>query len=122
MKYEFEKVMDGISKYINNEIYSEMNDWQEFMARVMIGRIINNHEEVKEMLVNNGYIRTFGIIDSSGMVDVESLASDIKREIERKEKITFNLPLFGTYTFKPMDVDVLYRTITGKEMMNNEIN
>ena len=122
MKYEFEKVMDGISKYINNEIYSEMNDWQEFMARVMIGRIINNHEEVKEMLVNNGYIRTFGIIDSSGMVDVDSLASDIKREIERKDKITFNLPLFGTYTFKPMDVDVLYRTITGKEMMNNEIN
>lgn len=122
MKYEFEKVIDGLSKYINDEIYAGMNDLQEFAARVMVGRIINNQENVKEMLINNGFIRTFGIVDAEGMVDVESLANDIKREIARKEKITFNVPMFGRMTFKPSDVDMLYQNITGEELINNAVN
>lgn len=122
MKYEFEKVIDGMSKYINDEIYSSMNDLQEFAARVIVGRIINNQENVKEMLINNGFVRTFGVIDAEGMVDVDSIAGDIKREIARKEKITFNIPMFGRMTFKPTDVDMLYRHITGEELTNNAIN
>ena len=122
MKYEFEKVIDGLSTYINNEIYSGMNDWQEFTARVMLGRFLNNQENVKDMIMNNGFIRTFGIVDSEGMVDLDSLVEDIKREITRKEKITFNIPIFGKYTFTPSDVDVLYYTITEKELSKNEIN
>ena len=122
MKYEFEKVIDGMSKYINDEIYSSMNDLQEFAARVIVGRIINNQENVKEMLINNGFVRTFGVIDAEGMVDVDSIAGDIKREIARKEKITFNIPMFGRMTFKPTDVDMLYRHITGEEMTNNASN
>lgn len=122
MKYEFEKVIDGLSKYINDEIYAGMNDLQEFAARVMVGRIINNQENVKEMLINNGFIRTFGIVDAEGMVDVESLANDIKRELSRKEKITFNVPMFGKMTFKPSDVDMLYQNITGEELINNAVN
>ena len=122
MKYEFEKVIDGMSKYINDEIYAGMNDLQEFAARVMVGRIISNQENVKNSLINNGFIRTFGIIDEEGMVDVDSLATDIKREVGRKEKITLNIPMFGKMTFKPSDVDVLYKTITGEELTDNEDN
>ena len=73
MKCELGKVIDGISKYIDSEMYSGMNDLQEFAARVLIGRVITNKDNVKEYLVNNGFIRTFGIIDGDGMVDVEGL-------------------------------------------------
>lgn len=121
-KYEFERVIDGLVQYINDELYSGMNDIQEFAARVLVGRVINNQEHIKETLVNNGFIRTFGVIDSDGMVDVVGITNDIKREIGRKEKITFDIPMFGKMTFRPSDVDALYRTITGEEMMMNEIN
>jgi hypothetical protein len=122
MKYEFEKVIDGISRYIDNEIYSGMNDLQEFAARVLLGRFIGNESNVKDMLINNGFIRTFGIIDADGMIDVESLMHDIKREISRKERITFAVPMFGRMTFVPSDVDNLYRTITGEELRTNDNN
>lgn len=118
MKYEFEKVMDGLLKYIDDYIYSSLNELQEFAARVMIGRLVNNKADLKEMLMNNGFIKTFGVIDEDGMIDVESIAEDIKREIERSEKITFTIPMFGKYTFMPCDIDVMYKTITGKEMKN----
>lgn len=114
--YTFEKTIDGIIKYINNELLGGMNDVQDFAARVFIGRVIENKEHIKNSLVNNGFIRTFGIIDSEGMVDIEGFAADIKRELARKGKITMDIPWFGKYTFTPADVDVLYKTITGEEM------
>lgn len=114
MKYELDKVLDGIAKYIDDEMYSRMNEFQEFAARVLVGRVLENKDEIKDSLVNNGYIRTFGIIDSDGMVDVEGLASDIKREISRKGKITFTIPMFGKITFVPSDVDELHQRIKGE--------
>lgn len=122
MKHEFEKVMFGIAKYIDKEVYPVMNDLQEFAARILVGRILNNQQAVKTALMNNGFIRTFGVIDSEGMIDVDELAKEIKNELSKKEKITFNIPMFGKLTFKPSDVDSMYYSITGKEMTLDEIN
>lgn len=120
IKCEFERVVDGLAQYINSELYSGMNDVQEFAARVLIGRVINNQEQIKHNLVNNGFIRTFGVIDGEGMVDIEGISNDIKREISRKDKITFNVPMFGKLTFRASDVDVMYHTITGEELVSND--
>ena len=103
---------------MDKEIYSGMNDLQELVARVIAGRIIGNEKNIKETIIHNGYLRTFGIIESDGMVDVKSLACDIKRELERKESISISLPMFGKWTFHPDDVDILYRSITGEELTN----
>ena len=113
MLYKFERVMDGIAKYINDEIYVGMNDLQELIARMAVGRIIDNGEQIKAALENNGVIRTLGIIDGEGMVDVDSLMKDIKKEIERKGSLVVSIPMFGKLTFKPSDADVLYKYITG---------
>lgn len=115
--YDFNKTVDGLAKYIDNELYAGMNDVQEFAARVFVGRILNNKNHIKELFINNGFFKSFGVIDSEGMVDLEGLAKDIKREIEKKEKITINVPFFGKYTFRPSDVDVLYKTITGEDFV-----
>ncbi len=119
MKYEFEKVIEGISKYINNNnLYSKMNDLQEMVARLAVGRVITNQATIKEALANNAFIRTFDIIDRDGMVDVDALAADIKREISRKEKLTINVPVIGKLTFVPADVDTLRNTIVEESGYN----
>ena len=116
MKYSFEKVINGLLTYIDSEIYGGMNDVQELVARLALARIINNQGSIKTYLMNNGMIRTFGIIDDEGMVDIENLARDLKNEISRKEKLTISIPMFGKMTFKPNDVNVLFKTITGQEL------
>ena len=113
MAYKFERVVDGIVKYIDNEIYPGMNDLQELVARLAVARIVNNEESIKKALENNGVIRTFGIIDGEGMVDIDSLIKDIKKEMERKGSLVVSIPMFGKLTFKSADVDVLYKYITG---------
>lgn len=111
MKQTFEKVIDGVSNYIDSNIYSGMNDLQEFIARIVVGRVIDNSAEIKSALANNGVIRTFGFIDEEGMIDVDHLMSDIKNEIRRKGEIHISIPMFGKLKFVPEDVDVLHRFI-----------
>lgn len=115
MLYKFERVVDGISRYIDAEIYSNMNDLQEIIARIAIGRLIGNEENIKNTLSNNGIIRTFGIIDGDGMVDVDALVADIKSAMQKKGKVEISIPMFGKMTFHPEDVDEMHRFIKGEE-------
>ena len=110
---EFNKVVDGLARYLNNNFYSKLNDWQEVLARIAVGRIIGNPEALKQSLMANGIVRTFAVMDSEGNVDLENLAKDLKREIERKGKISVEVRMFGKISFVASDIDEIYREITG---------
>jgi hypothetical protein len=111
MKYTVEKVIDGIARYIDNNIYTNMTDIQELVARLVVGRAIQNSEAFSDLLKSNGFIRTFGFVDSDGMVNVDLLAQDIKREIARKGALEISIPMYGKLKFVPEDVDVIRRCI-----------
>lgn len=111
MKVKFERVMDGINRYIDSEIYANLNDLQEMLARIVVGRINSSADNIKTMLMSNGFLKTLAIIDSDGMVDVDRLMQDIRKVIERKGSIEFNVPMIGKMKFTPADVDVLHNMI-----------
>ena len=110
---EFNRVIDGLARYMNNNVFAKMNDWQEIIARVAVGRLIGNPEMLKQNLMSNGIIKTFAVMDSEGNVDLEPLMRDLKREIERKGKLTVDIPMFGKMSFVASDIDDIYREITG---------
>lgn len=107
MKVRFEQVIDGANRYIAKEIYPGLNDLQEFAARVVVGRINNSADSIKTYLTSNGFIKTLGLIDSDGMVDIDQLLREVKQEIERKGFVQVTIPMLGKLTFKPSDVDAL---------------
>lgn len=111
MRIKFENVIDGINRYIDKEIYCNLNGVQEIMARFVVGRINQNAENLKSTFMNNGFLRTLCIVDSDGMVDAEQLLMDIRREIERKGILELEIPLIGKLRFTPEDVDVLKNEI-----------
>lgn len=114
MKVKFESVIDGINRYLDKEIYGNLNDLQEFVARLAVGRINQNSEAIKTALINNGLARTLCIVDSEGMVDIDSLSQDIKKEIDRKGSIQVEIPMIGKLTFRSVDVDVMRDLIIGR--------
>jgi hypothetical protein len=114
MKVSFETVVDGVNRYLDKEIYSGLNDVQEFMARLVVGRINQNMEAIKQNLLSNGFIKTLGFVDHDGMVDVDLVLHDVQREIERQGNLQIYIPMIGKITFKSEDVDVLRREITGR--------
>lgn len=113
MKVKFERVMDGINRYIDSEIYSNLNDLQEVLARIVVGRVNSSAENIKTALMNNGFAKTLCLIDSDGMVDIDRLMHDIRHEIERKGSIEFSVPMIGKMKFTAVDVDMLHNMIVG---------
>jgi hypothetical protein len=115
MLCNFEKVVNSVADWIGSALYPRMNDLQELVARMAIGRVLESEEKIKAALSGNGMLRTFGYINEEGMVDVDTLLADIRREIERKGKLVINIPWIGKITFTPDDVDSLKRHITEAE-------
>lgn len=110
----FDRVLNGIMKYIDREIFVNMTDWQEMLARIAISRLTGNSDNIKSMLITNPFMKTFAIIDENENVDVDGLYRDIKEQIRAKGKIEFSIPVFGTFRFTESDVDRLYSTIRGE--------
>jgi hypothetical protein len=106
-----ERVLNGIARYLDREIYAGMNNWQEAIARIAVSRMLNNKS--LENMINNPYMRTFAIIDAEGNVDVDGLYRDLRTYISNKGKIEIELPIFGKFTFTESDVDSLYNCIIG---------
>jgi hypothetical protein len=113
MSVSFEKVIDGINRYIDKNIYSNLNPTQEFLARIVVGRFNQNADTFKKNMMQNGFMKTLCIIDSEGMVDVDSLFCDIKREVERQNGLQIDIPYIGKLKFCVDDVDALKREIIG---------
>lgn len=111
MKVRFERVFDGINRYIDSEIYGKLNDFQEMIARIVVGRVNADSENIKTALMTNGFAKTLCLIDSDGMVDIERLLQDIRHEIDRKGSIEIEIPMIGKIKFTSGDVDVLYNMI-----------
>lgn len=108
----FEQILDGVARYLNKYLFSKMNDWQEVLARLAVGRIMESGT-LKQSLMANPYVRTFAVMDSEGNVELEPLMRDLRKEIEKKGKMTVDIPLFGKISFTGEDVTELYREITG---------
>lgn len=107
----FEKVVDGIARYVDAEIYSSMNDWQEIMARMAIGRILGNKETLKQKIMENPLLMSFVMLDAEGEMDVDKFLSDLKSVIAQKGGLRISIPLFGNLKFVETDVDHLRKYI-----------
>lgn len=108
---EFGKVISGIVRYIDKEIYPGMSEWQELMARIAVSRILSNEDAIKTAISSNTFLRTFSIVGEDGNIDVDGLARDLKVEISKKGKLEIELPIFGKFKFSESDVDRLYQEI-----------
>ena len=108
---DFEKTMQGIIAYIDKEILVRMNTLQEIVARIAISRVYDNRGNVKHSLMTNPVLKTFAFVDEEGNVDVVGITNDLKKQIARKGKLEFEIPMFGKFSFVESDVDVLHRYI-----------
>ena len=111
MSIEFNKVMDGIARYLDKEVYSGMNDVQEVVARIAVGRVLGNKDGVKNMLSANPIVKSLMVINDDGTVDIERILAELKAEISKKGSVSIQIPWFGKMKFVPEDVDRLHEEI-----------
>ena len=107
------KLMDGLVRYIDANIYSAMNDWQKLIAADVVSRAMQRVDKIAPIITDNTFVRALGYVDSEGNIDIDGISKKLKEYISQKGKIEIKIPLMPTYRFTADDVDVLRRTIGG---------
>lgn len=111
---EFEKVIDGIAKYIDRKICPNLSELQALGYRFMCAKVYRNLDAYKTFLTSNPFLKTFAIIDEAGNVDVDDLMETLKTAVAQKGSVKISIPLYGSFTFVAEDIDELHLTILGE--------
>ena len=107
--YEYNKVINGIATFIDEEILTSINGWQKWVLGSGIGIALSDAEELFNSLKNNELIKMLKIVDGD-KVNVDKIYKKLKKQA-KKSSITFNIPMIGTLTLKEEDVDKLKEII-----------
>lgn len=103
--YTSEQVLNGIVKYIDNEVLTKLDTKGKIFLGTGITIAMKNSSEVLSRVQNNEIVKTLGIVDENGQFDVELVAEHLKANASKYGKLQFNVPVVGTLTFTPEDVD-----------------
>lgn len=103
--YTSEQVLNGIVKYIDNEVLSKLDTKGKIFLGTGITIAMKNSSEVLNRIQNNEIVKSLGIVDENGQFDIELVAENLKENASKYGKMQFNVPIIGTLTFTPDDVD-----------------
>lgn len=108
--YEYNKVINGIAKYIDTEIVDKITGWQKWVIGSGVGIALSNATNTFNKLKENDFVKMLGIINKDDKIDVDKIYKEMKKQA-KKSAITFNAPLIGTMTLNEQDVDKIYELI-----------
>lgn len=109
--YGYDKVMNGIAKYIDNEIVDKIPGWKKWLVGSGIGMMLSNSNNIFEQIKNNEFVKLLNIIDDYDNIDVENIYKELKKQAQ-KGSVDVELPMIGSFRLNEQDVDKLYRFIT----------
>ena len=105
--YEYNKVINGIAKYIDYEIVEKISGWKKWVVGSGMGLALSNTTEVFNQLKNNEFVKMLGVIDKEDKVDVDKIYKEMKKQA-KKSSVTFDVPMLGPITLNEQDVDKIY--------------
>lgn len=111
--YDYNKVINGITKYIDTEIVDKISGWQKWIVGGAMGIALSNTTNVFNQIKNNEFIKMLGVIDKNDKIDVDKIYAEIKKQA-KKSAITFNAPIIGVLTLNEQDVNKIYEFIKGE--------
>lgn len=106
----YEKFVNGIVKFIDNEITPQMTGFKKLAFGVGSSIVLKKSGNIFNMIKDNQMIHALDILDNQNNIDIDML----KQELEAKmgdEKFPIEIPMIGTITFDKNDLNKLYSYI-----------
>lgn len=106
---KIEKVIDGLSKYIEDKMFPTMVNWQRVTARIFIVRAKKNPKMVSRLMP---ILDFFEYSDDYGNINIDDFISDFKEAVEAEGELEISIPTLGLkYKFTSQDVAELCQYI-----------
>lgn len=107
MTYSKEQVINGLYKFIDNEIISKCDVIHKWLTKTAIDMAIKKVDPIYDELCNSKFILSLGIIDNEGKMDVNELLDILKKNAELYGDANINIPIVGYLTVSSLDVEKL---------------
>lgn len=102
----YEQVINGLTKFIDNEIISQLSGNQKILLGIGAGVALRKGENLYNGLKNNSMIKMLGIINED-KIDIETLYEEAKKQAT-KEVIRVEIPMIGILKLNEEDIEKLY--------------
>ena len=108
--YEYNKVINGIAKYIDYEIIDKIVGWKKWIVGSGVGIALSNTAGVFNQVKNNEFVKMLNIIDKDDRINVDKIYKELKKQA-KKSSVTFDVPMLGPITLNEQDVEKIYEFI-----------
>ena len=106
----YNQVVNGMTKYIDQEIINKIQGWQRWALGAGAGIMMTKGANIFNTLKSNPIIKMLDVIDENDMIDIDTIYTELRKQAE-KGAVTFEAPMIGTITLTKDDVDKLYHLI-----------
>ena len=106
----YNQVVNGMAKYIDQEIINKIQGWQRWALGAGAGIMMNKGTNIFNAFKAHPVVKMLEVIDDNDMIDIDTIYTEIRKQAE-KGSATFDAPMIGTITLTKDDVDKLYRLI-----------
>lgn len=103
------KFMEGVAKFIDNEITPKITGWQKWIFGAGSGIAMQKADKIFNELKTHPILKTLDIIDGDN-VNVEILYNEFIKQAD-KGPVKIDLPMLGSLTLSRNDLEVLYNYI-----------
>ena len=109
MKVTAEQVAQGLAAYIDRELLPQIPGLRKwglgFLAARSVQLVQHYMTQYKDVL------SLIGVMGDDGMIDIDTVAAEMKRIAATQGPVTEHLPIFGDVTFTVSDIDKLHTYI-----------
>ena len=106
----YNQVVNGMAKYIDQEIVNKIQGWQRWALGAGAGIMMNKGTNIFNAFKAHPVVKMLEVIDDNDMIDIDTIYAELRKQAE-KGSATFDAPMIGTITLTKDDVDKLYRLI-----------
>lgn len=108
----YNKVINGMKRYINEEIISKMAGLPKIATEVVTNIAFEKSNDVFVEFKNNTWVKMLKIVNEKDEVDVEILYRELKKQAQ-KAPLVLDIKMIGTLTLNEQDVDKMFNMIMG---------
>lgn len=102
---KIEKIIDGLSKYIEDKMLPTMVNWQRVMARTVIARAKKKPQMISRLMP---ILNFFEYADDNGEINIDDFIYDFKEAVEAEGELEISIPTLGLkYKFTSKDIEEL---------------
>ena len=106
----YNQVVNGMTKYIDQEIVNKIQGWQRWALGAGAGIMMNKGTNMFNAFKAHPIVKMLEVIDDNDMIDIDTIYAELRKQAE-KGSATFDAPMIGTITLTKDDVDKLYHLI-----------